>query len=87
MFITLRPPVMLDVDVRKSNKISRKDADVCIISDPSALAAAFACAVTVLSEPECLVARNGDLSIFSAYRRIFPQARFELLCSTVMIKS
>ncbi len=58
-------------------KQSRMDADKCVISDPQALAAALACAVTVLSEPERLVARNGDLSIFSAYRRIFPQARFD----------
>ena len=54
-----------------------KMPDMCIISEPPALAAAFGCAVTVLTKPERLVARNGDLSIFSAYRRIFPQARFE----------
>ena len=53
------------------------DADIFVISDPPALAAAFACAVTVLTKPERLVARNGDLSIFSAYRRIFPQARLD----------
>jgi hypothetical protein len=45
--------------------------------DPSALAAAFACAVTVAAEPHSLVARNGELSIFSAYQRIYPEVRFQ----------
>ncbi len=63
----------------KRAKRSRSDADMrATISDPPAIAAAFACAVTVRTKPERLVARNGDLSIFSAYRRIFPQARFEM---------
>ncbi len=49
-----------------------------IIADPPEIAAAFASSVTAFSTKESLVARNGDLSIFSAYRRIFPQASFEL---------
>ncbi len=53
----------------------RGETDMHIITDPPKIATAFACAVTVLAKPEFLVARNGDLSIFSAYRQIFPQAR------------
>jgi hypothetical protein len=56
-------------------RCTSKDADMCIIPDPPALAAAFACAVTVRTKPDRLVARNGDLSIFSAFNRIFPQVR------------
>ena len=67
---------MRDVATAAPSKRST-DADIFVISDPPALAAAFACAVTVLTKPERLVARNGDLSIFSAYRRIFPQARLD----------
>ncbi len=71
---------MFDVNyVRTQSKRPRRDADMrIIISDPPAIAAAFACAVTVHAKADRLVARNGELSIFSAYRRIFPQARFEM---------
>ncbi len=68
---------MFDVNYVRTQ--SKRDADMrIIISDPPAIAAAFACAVTVRAKAEGLVARNGELSIFSAYRRIFPQARFEM---------
>jgi hypothetical protein len=43
---------------------------------PSALAAAFACAVTASAEGS-LVARNGNLSLFSTYKAIFPEVSFE----------
>ncbi len=61
--------------VRILPKRTKAVEDMQIVTDPAAIAAAFARAVTVLTNRESLVARNGDLSIFSAYRRIFPQAR------------
>ena len=39
---------------------------------PASLAAAFACAVTI-SDEGSLMARNGRLSLFSAYETIFPE--------------
>ena len=58
-----------------SPKRSKRDACMHTVTDPSAMAAAVSCAVTALADRECPIARNGDLSIFSAYRRIFPQAK------------
>ena len=43
------------------------------------LAAAFACAVTAPAEG-CLVARNGSLSLFSAFTTIFPEVRMIHAC-------
>ncbi len=67
--------VATGVALRTLHTCSTRDADKHIISDPPTIAAAFACAVTVHADRESLVARNGDLSVFSAYKRIFPQAR------------
>jgi hypothetical protein len=58
---------------------SPREASKHFITEPAVIAAAFACAVTVRSNSESLVARNGELSIFSAYRRIFPQAISKLI--------
>ena len=58
-------------------QLSNSEAGKHIISNPQSIAEAFACAVTVRSDPEYLVARNGDLSIFSAFNRIFPQVQHD----------
>ena len=61
-------------EIALAGKRTGVDDAIHIIRDPAAIAAAFACAVTVFTSGEGLVARNGDLRIFSAYRRVFPQA-------------
>jgi hypothetical protein len=43
-----------------------------IDNGPASLAAAFACAVTAPAEGT-LVARNGNLSLFSTYKTILPE--------------
>ncbi len=60
------------------NQIRMRASDLSI-KDRPALAAAFARAVTVAAEAGSLVARKGELSLFSAYSRIYPEARFEFI--------
>jgi hypothetical protein len=52
------------------------------IDDPPAIAGAFACAVTVSAHHDSLLARNGGLSLFSAYNEIFPEASDFPRCNT-----
>ncbi len=64
---------------------SDMDTSKHVSSDPAALAAAFACAVTVHADGESLVARNGDLGIFSVYTRIFHQACCPIPSSSLLL--
>ncbi len=56
-------------------------------NNSASLAAAFACAVTAPAEGS-FVARNGSLSLFSAFTTIFPEVRmihaFEMSRNVVM---
>ena len=44
---------------------------------PASLAAAFACAVTAPAEGT-MVARNGNLSLFSTFKTIYPEVSWEI---------
>ena len=59
---------------RKATKCNRSPTRTLYIDDPEQIAVFFANVVTTPSDmPKDFVARNGDNSIFSAFRSVLPE--------------